>query len=169
MVASCNSHHTCCHGCLHINFHAADSWHMMQHFNSPPTAQQELRRPPPGHANDLNSLHVCSSCLVWCVQHKLQLSYLCLAGLCLSDTEAAAVSTISGLRELELHNAPELTPYGIKHLTELQQLTRLVIDAVGCRRGVECFLLSNSKVSCAAGWVRRKTLDPNIKYHGVAW
>jgi hypothetical protein len=52
------------------------------------------------------------------VQSQLQLSYLCLGGFCITDTEAAAVATITGLQELELHNAPELTPYGIKHLTE---------------------------------------------------
>jgi hypothetical protein len=85
------------------------------------------------------------------VQHKLQLSYLCLGGFCITDTAAAAVATITGLRELELHNAPELTPYGIKHLTELQQLTRLTLDAVGLKRGIECFIMPNSTmVSCAA-------------------
>jgi hypothetical protein len=45
----------------------------------------------------------------------------------------------------------ELTPYGIKHLTELQQLTKLRLDAVGLKRGIECFIMPNSTmVSCAA-------------------
>ena len=94
------------------------------------------------------------------MQSKLQLSYLCLGGFCITDTEAAAVATITGLQELELHNAPELTPYGIKHLTELQQLTKLRLDAVGLKRGIECFIMPNSTmVSCAASKISQ----------GVAW
>lgn len=85
----------------------------------------------------------CASCVV---QERLQLSYLCLGGLCLTDTEAPALASMPGLRELELYNAPELGPRGIAQLTELRELSRLLLNKVGCLRGISCSLRSRSKV-----------------------
>lgn len=50
------------------------------------------------------------------------------------------------LRELELHNAPELGPDGLAHLTELRQLSRLHLHGVGHRRCLDALLVSTSKV-----------------------
>jgi hypothetical protein len=76
-----------------------------------------------------------------------QLSYLCLGGLCLTDAEARAVASMRRLRELELHNAPELSLTGLTHLTRLRELSKLTLKGVGCRRGIECALTTDPDVS----------------------
>jgi hypothetical protein len=53
------------------------------------------------------------------------------------------------LRELELHNAPELGPDGVAKLTELRQLTRLHLHGIGHRRCLDALLVSTSKVGSA--------------------
>lgn len=65
----------------------------------------------------------------------------------------SAVACFSRLRELELHNAPELGPDGLAHLTELRQLSRLLLHGIGHRRCLDVLLVSTSKVdlSAAAG------------------
>lgn len=81
-------------------------------------------------------------------QDGLQLSYLCLGGLNLTDTALAALAGLIRLQELELHNAPQLTPDGVKHLTALRKLSGLRLNDVGCLRGISCNLRSTSKVRC---------------------
>lgn len=76
-----------------------------------------------------------------------QLSYLCLGGLCLTDAEARAVASMRRLRELELHNAPELSLTGLTHLTRMRELSKLTLKGVGCRRGIECALTTDPNVS----------------------
>ncbi len=87
--------------------------------------------------------HVCQTVFACCVaccymQSQLQLTFLCLGGLCVTDFQAEALANFSTLRELELFNAPELTPDGVAHLTALRQLTRLELNGVGYRRCIEC-------------------------------
>jgi hypothetical protein len=83
------------------------------------------------------------------VQDQLQqLTYLCLGGLCLSDCEARALSCMTGLRDLELHNAPVLSPEGVAHLVQLRQLTRLNLNSIGSCRCISCCVTSSSEVSC---------------------
>lgn len=48
----------------------------------------------------------------------------------------ALASTIT-LHGLELHNAPDLGPDGVAHLTALQQLTRLELSGIGYRRRIQ--------------------------------
>jgi hypothetical protein len=76
-----------------------------------------------------------------------QLSYLSIGGLCLTDAEARGVASMTRLRELELHNAPELSPTGLAHLTRLRQLSKLTLQGVGCRRGNQCVLTADPDVS----------------------
>lgn len=65
------------------------------------------------------------------------------------DDEAPAIASIRRLRELELHNAPEFGPDGLAHLTELYQLTRLLLRGIGHRRCLGCEMISDSRVGAA--------------------
>jgi hypothetical protein len=89
------------------------------------------------------------------VQGQPHLSYLCLGGLCLTDSAAFALAGITRLRDLELHNSPLLTPEGVAQLVKLRQLSRLKVDGIGACRSSICCLTSDSQVSFAAltvGW-----------------
>lgn len=83
-------------------------------------------------------LHTCVPlwvCALTPLQEQLQgLTYLCLGGLCLTDDVLGRVGDITRLRELELHNAPDVTPAGLEWLLNLRQLSRLVVHGAGCQR-----------------------------------
>lgn len=83
------------------------------------------------------------------MQDQPELTFLCLGGLCVRDMIAPALPLLTALCELELHNAADLSPYdyGLGNLTTMQQLTRLKLEGVGCRRHISLCLKSTSQVN----------------------